>query len=105
MAWAYSRLKMAEERISELEDRSKEIIQSEITESLSDLQDSINGLNKCVIRVPEQEERKNLDKKIFFLKQWLQISQSWQKLSMFRFKKLSKPNQDISKKKKKKTTS
>lgn len=47
------RLKMAGERVSELEDRAIAGFQSEITEMLGDLYDDIKGINKYIIRIPE----------------------------------------------------
>ena len=65
-----SRISEAEERISELEDKMVEITSEEQNKvkrrnSLRDLWDNIKCTNIRIIRVPEEEERKNGYEKIF----------------------------------------
>ena len=68
-----SRITHAEERISDLEDKTVEITTTEqnkekrmkiIEDSLRDLWDNIKCTNIRIIRVPEEEEKKKMSEKI-----------------------------------------
>ena len=53
---------MAEGKVSELEDRSIDIVQSETTESLIDLWDTIKGTGKYEIELQEKKREREREK-------------------------------------------
>lgn len=79
------RFDQLKERISELKNESFKIIHSEeqkekrkqkSEERLRDLLNTINQNNKCIILVPQGEEREK-GGKVYLKKYWLNFSQTW----------------------------